>query len=112
MSLQKEDPDITKEKYNRIRTKHPHRLPIVVEAEPPLVLSQTKFLVPESFSIGQLLIAIRKRIKEGLHASDALFLLVGGKLFASLLLVQNVWEENNVNGFLIVGVSKENAFGK
>lgn len=94
--------------------KHPDRIPIIVERDPksskvPLI-DRCKYLVPQDFSVAQLLYVVRKRIK--INAEQALFFFVGGQLVTTASLLSEMYvKHKDDDGFLYVSYCGENAFG-
>jgi len=98
---------------NRILTKHPERIPIIVckstNCDLPDIDKQ-KYLVPKDMSLGQFIYVIRKRIK--LQANEALFILVNNVLQPSNKSIQEIYEDHkDVDNFLYIIYSSENTFG-
>ena len=105
-----------KEEAQRIFTKFPGRIPIIVERAPsatktmPLIDKQ-KFLVPADLTLGQFTFVIRKRIE--LSSEKALFLFVNNTLPTTGSLIREVYAKNydQEDGFLYVSYCGENSFG-
>ena len=98
----------------RILTKYPDRLPIIVERNKKDKrvpdIDKTKFLVPLDLTIGQFVYVVRQRIK--LNASQSLFLFVNGILpCTSELLVTTYKNHKDMDGFLYVTYMSEETFG-
>jgi len=110
-----------KKEAARIRLKYPARIPVIASTEhsgsssssqllPPL--KREKFLVPETYTIGQLLMAIRKEIT--LSAETAVFMFVSDKhtMMPNSARLKDVYaESHNDDGFLYVTCCGENTFG-
>jgi len=111
----KEQHDLPKRKAEaeRILSKYPVRLPVIVEkaanSDVPDI-DKKKFLVPSDLSVGQFVYVIRKRIK--LTPEKAIFLFVNGSLPNTAALMKTVYEDNkDEDKFLYVTYSGENSFG-
>lgn len=97
---------------NRILSKYPDRIPIIVEPSSgcKLTIDKCKYLVPMDLTIGQFIYVIRKRLKMG--AEKALFVFVGGTIPSSTSLVSTVYDEHkSKDNFLKIHFSEENTFG-
>ncbi len=99
----------------RMRSKYPDRIPCIISkhytsSEIPSI-DKTKFLVPQDFTIGQLMWVVRKRIK--LKQEQSLFLFCGtGNIPASSATMKHIDKDYiNKDGFLYFTYSGENTFG-
>ncbi len=71
---------------------------------------KSKFVIPNGFTIGQLLTAIR--MKMSLNPASALFLFINNRLIPVTTVVSTLYETNkDDDGFLYVSCSEENTFG-
>ena len=106
------DSELTRKKFEELRSKYPDRLPVVVVPEKTIRMAKRKLLVPADLSAAQLLYRIRKNISD-VQPSEALFLSCNKRTYAAGTLVQEIWEKSRdeATGFLFVHVSKENVFG-
>tara|TARA_B100000900_G_C20119787_1_gene529417 strand:+ start:198 stop:545 length:348 start_codon:yes stop_codon:yes gene_type:complete len=97
----------------RIRSKHPDRIPIIVnkcKGDRLPDIDKQKYLVPNEMSIGQFMYIIRKRIK--LDPNQALFVMVNKTLQSSSRSVVDIYEDCcDDDGFLYLTYSSENTFG-
>jgi len=117
MSTHKEEHSLESRKASSasIRTKHPDRIPVIVEKrardQSLPEIDKKKFLVPADLTIGQFVYVIRKRIK--LAPEQAIFLFVsGGTLPPSVAALQSVYDKyKDEDGFLYMTYSGENTFG-
>jgi GABA(A) receptor-associated protein len=114
MGYKKEhDIEIRKEESNKIRTKYPDRIPIIVEkikTSDIAEIDKKKYLVPSDLTMGQFQYVIRKRIK--LDQTQALFIFINGTLPPTSNLISQVYQEKkDEDGFLYVTYSSENTFG-
>ena len=103
----------TQESANRILTKYPKRLPVLVwEQGPGIDMKKRKFIVPKDITLGQFLYVVRKQMKN-LSESDGLFIFIAGKgvMLPVSELMSCIYNEHNDNGFLKFAVTKENTFG-
>ena len=100
---------------NKIRTKYPDRVPIILERSTSCRSSipdidKHKFLVPRDITVGQFLFVIRKRIK--LDSKAALFIFIDNKIPSTSSLIGSIYDtDKNKDLFLYVTYSGENTFG-
>tara|TARA_B100000073_G_scaffold139360_2_gene114609 strand:+ start:7317 stop:7658 length:342 start_codon:yes stop_codon:yes gene_type:complete len=102
---------ITREAYNKLIRSHPDRVPVIVtELHHGLELRKTKFLVPLDLTVGQLHYVFRKSLK--LKDSESIFAFVSNRyLLNTSMLMSDVHEKHNSDGFVKVALYKENTFG-
>ncbi len=105
-----------KAEFARMATKHPDRLPIIIErvetknSETLPQIDKNKYLVPKDLSVGQFVFLIRKRIK--LEQDKALFVLFNNKLIPQSELIQQIYDVNkDEDGFLYATYMSEATFG-
>ena len=73
-------------------------------------IEKSKFVIPNGFTMGQLLTAIR--MKMNLNPACALFIFINNRLVPVTNIVSAVYETNkDEDGFLYVCCSEENTFG-
>lgn len=73
-------------------------------------IEKSKFVIPNGFTMGQLLTAIR--MKMSLNPACALFIFINNRLVPVTNIVSAVYETNkDEDGFLYVCCSEENTFG-
>jgi len=106
---------------NRILSKYPDRIPVIVESTDKEIkdqLKKFKFLVPGDVSISHLICKIREQLK--LNKSKGIFLFCDNIILSSHQMVEEIYEEyktrNELNSryddrFLYIKVSAENTFG-
>ena len=111
----KHDFNYRQKEANRILTKYPDRIPIIVEKyinskEIPDI-NKNKYLVPTDLTFGQFLFIIRKRIK--LTPEKAIFMFTeNGTLLSSFMSMSQVYDEHKSDcGFLFMIYSGESTFG-
>lgn len=107
----------TRSEILNIRERHPNYIPVVVTAQDDCIqLQNTKFLVKNDMTIGQLMFSVRKRshINSNIQANESLFFMVNNKLPPMTQLVSFLYEteKNPKTEMLEVVVCKENTFGK
>ena len=99
--------DYRKKKSIDLRTKHPDRLPVIVEEHHNKKRNEIKFLVPNDLTVGQFIYMIRNKLK--LNPEKAMFLFINNKMFPSSYLFSQITP--NDDGFIYVYFSFENVFG-
>lgn len=103
----------------KMREKYPDRLPIIIEIQKqpnPIQLSQTRFIVHKSYTVGRLITEIRKN-SPTLKSDEAMFLFCDAKNNGILAPISKTVEElytqyKDADGFLYFTVAKENVFGQ
>lgn len=106
---------------NRILSKHPGHIPVIVEVmnTTKFTIDKNKFLVPRNVSAGHLLTSIRKQIK--CNSNEAIFMFANDKMICSTMMLGELYDQylkENVDGdysnrdmFYYVCVQSENTFG-
>lgn len=106
---------------NRILSKFPDRVPIIVETNDESIrksLKKNKFLVPYDITVSYILIAIRKQMKAN-NSSNAVFVFCDNILLNSNDMIYEIYNDykirNNIgkndNKFLYVTIRNEQTFG-
>ncbi len=102
-----------KAESTKIRSKHPNRIPIIVEKDSKsniTAIEKKKYLVPCDLTMGQFQYVIRKGIK--LDSNQALFVFINNTLPPTSQLISEIYQQNqDKDGFLYVVYSSENTFG-
>lgn len=98
---------------NRIISKFPDRVPIIVEQERnslPELLDKRKYLVPTEMTVGQFMYVIRKRMK--LASDKGLYMFFDGKLFPTSMRLDTIYKQCvDEDKFLYATVGAERTFG-
>ena len=99
--------------FQKIKHKHPDRIPIIVErcrrCQLPKI-NKNKFLASKELTMSQFLFTIRRRIE--LKPSQSLFVLVNGQLVNGITPLSKVHEDHqDEDGFLYMVYTSENTFG-
>jgi hypothetical protein len=103
-----------KESIKKIRIKYPDKIPVFIyKSKKDKILddiNNNKFLVPDTITIGQFLIIIRKRIK--LEKEQSLFLFVNNTIPCTSESIINIYDKfKNKDDMLIMEYCGENVFG-
>mmetsp|Transcript_14360 Transcript_14360/g.15918 ORF Transcript_14360/g.15918 Transcript_14360/m.15918 type:complete len:120 (+) Transcript_14360:114-473(+) len=103
-----------KEVAQKIRSKYPDRIPVIVEkaakSDAPDI-DKKKFLVPQDITVGKFVYEIRKHMTK-LNPEKAIFLFVNDVLPPSSALMSTIYESyKDEDGFLYITYSGENTFG-
>ncbi len=102
-----------KQESQKIRTKYPDRVPIIVERDNKsdiVEIDKKKYLVPADLTMGQFQYVIRKRIN--LEPTKALFVFINNTLPPTSSMIGQIYEEKaDEDGFLYINYSSENTFG-
>ena len=100
-----------KKQSANILTKYPTSIPIFIDStNMTKKIDKPKFVIPNGFTIGQLLVAIRMRTK--LTSTTALFVFVNNHLMSVTTTITSVYEDyKDEDGFLYICCSEESTFG-
>ena len=96
---------------SNILTKYKDSIPVFIDfpniSKP---IEKSKYVIPNGFTVGQLLTAIR--MKMSLSPACALFVFIHNRLIPVTTVVSTIYESNkDEDGFLYVCCSEENTFG-
>jgi hypothetical protein len=126
---QKYSLDERKNEISRIMYKHPDKIPVYINKShnsPINDIKKHKFLVPETLTIGEFMIIIRKNIQLKPEQAITLFIqtidnniimaptseTIGSVYYKNVLSFQNNPKyKNNIDGYLYLVYSGENTFG-
>jgi len=101
------------EESNRLRSKYPDRIPILVDraTKRSALLDKHKYLVPGDLTLGQFIAVVRKRIK--LQPEKALFFFTEDKNLPPISQLMSVlWTQHaNPGKFLVLSYAEEETFG-
>lgn len=109
------DPQERKDECDKLREKHPEKVPILFEKDPKCSmknLPKTKYLILKDMTVNHFLLILRDKLELG--PADAFFLLVAGKY--SILGEQTMEEiydkyKDPEDGFLYLMYSTEQVWG-
>jgi GABA(A) receptor-associated protein len=98
---------------NKIKSKYPDRVPVIVEKVPGSVVEQIdkrKYLVPNDITVAQFMWIIRKRIN--MPPEKALFLFCNKIVPNTAITMGELYvDHKDADGFLYISYSGENTFG-
>jgi len=94
----------------KIMSKYPQRVPIIVDYKKEINLDKNKYIVPNNLTVGQFMYILQKRIQ--LKHEQSIFLLCNNELIFNTELIQNLFNRHrDYDGFLYIIISLENTFG-
>jgi len=97
----------------KIRSKYPDRIPVIVEKAPRSTapeIDKKKFLVPADLTVSKLAFEIRRHLR--LAPEHGMFLFINDTLPPNAALLQQIYEKyKDPDGFLYVTYASENTFG-
>ena len=105
----------TKVQSEPILKKYPDKIPLIIwDIHNGLLLDKRKYIVSKDLTIGQFIYVIRKRCK--LSCDDGLYMFIhkpdgNVMLPPTNSIINPIFSENNIEGFLRVSISKESTFG-
>ena len=109
----KKDNSLEKRKQfaENLISKYVDKIPIIVEYDDTVIkLDKCKFLIPDTFSMGQLMIFIKSKVS--LHSKEAIFIFINGNLMPASYLVRDVYDTHkDEDNFLYISINIENTFG-
>jgi GABA(A) receptor-associated protein len=100
-----------KNQSKNILTKYPTSVPVFIDSSSMhKLIDKPKFVIPHGFTMGQLMMSIRARMK--MNASTALFVFIDNQLIPVTTVISSIYESHKDNdGYLYVCCSEENTFG-
>lgn len=100
-----------KNQSKNILTKYPTSVPVFIDSSSMhKLIDKPKFVIPNGFTMGQLMMSIRARMK--MNASTALFVFIDNQLIPVTTVISSIYESHKDNdGYLYVCCSEENTFG-
>jgi GABA(A) receptor-associated protein len=94
----------------KIMSKYPQRVPIIVDCKKEINLDKNKYIVPNDLTIGQFMYILKKRIK--INHEQSIFLLCNNQLIINTELINHLFDKHkDYDGFLYIIISLENTFG-
>jgi GABA(A) receptor-associated protein len=103
-----------KESLDKVRIKYPNKIPLFIyrsKRDKSLQdLTCNKFLVPDTITVGQFMMIVRKRLK--LDSNIALFVFINNTIPCSSETILQIYENHkNKDGMLVLEYCGENVFG-
>lgn len=96
---------------NKVLSKYPRKIPVLVNSSKDIDLRQHKYLVPDDLCISEFMQVIRSKIN--LNKSEALFItLEDGTMISMSKIMKQVYKDSkNEDNFLYLYIMKETTFG-
>jgi GABA(A) receptor-associated protein len=100
-----------KKQSANILTKYPTSVPVFIDSSSMhKMIDKPKFVIPDGFTIGQLMMSIRARMK--MNAATALFVFIDNQLIPVTTVISSIYESHkDEDGYMYVCCSEENTFG-
>ena len=100
-----------KQQSTNILTKYPTSVPVFIDSSSMhKMIDKPKFVIPDGFTIGQLMMSIRARMK--MNAATALFVFIDNQLIPVTTVISSIYESHkDEDGYMYVCCSEENTFG-
>ena len=101
-----------KQQSANILTKYPSSIPIFIDSSSMLkVIDKPKFVIPDGFTIGQLMMSIRMRMK--MNQATALFIFIDNQLVPVTTVISSLYESHkDEDGFMYLNIFQESTFGQ
>ena len=94
----------------KIMSKYPRRVPIIVDCKKEINLDKKKYIVPNNLTVGQFMYILKKRIN--IDHTQSIFLLCNNQLVINTELINNLYiKQKDYDGFLYIIITLENTFG-
>tara|TARA_A100001015_G_C14923570_1_gene685309 strand:+ start:75 stop:560 length:486 start_codon:yes stop_codon:yes gene_type:complete len=94
----------------KIMSKYPRRVPIIVDCKKEINLDKNKYIVPNNLTVGQFMYILKKRIN--IDHTQSIFLLCNNQLVINTELINNLYlRQKDYDGFLYIIITLENTFG-
>jgi len=94
----------------KIMSKYPQRVPIIVDCKKEINLDKNKYIVPNDLTVGQFMYILKKRIQ--INHEQSIFLLCNNELIINTELINHLFNKHkDYDGFLYIIISLENTFG-
>ncbi len=100
-----------KNQSKNILTKYPTSVPVFIDSSSMhKLIDKPKFVIPDGFTMGQLMMSIRARMK--MNAATALFVFIDNQLIPVTTVISSIYESHkDEDGYMYVCCSEENTFG-
>jgi hypothetical protein len=101
-----------RQRTQKLKEKHPELIPVIVlpsATQPRATLKVQKFLVGPHLTFGQFVASLRMQCK--LREQDALFFFVQNTVPCNTMLLAQLHQQHNDNGFLVFEYAEEATFG-
>lgn len=100
-----------KQQSMNILNKYPMSVPIFIDSSSMhKVIDKPKFVIPDGFTMGQLMMSIRMRMK--MNPATALFIFIDNQLVPVTATISSLYQTHkDEDGFMYICCSEENTFG-
>jgi GABA(A) receptor-associated protein len=100
-----------KQQSANILTKYPSSVPVFIDSSSMhKMIDKPRFVIPDGFTIGQLMTSIRARMK--MNAATALFVFIDNQLIPVTSVISSLYvSHKDEDGYMYVCCSEENTFG-
>ena len=102
-----------KSECDKIRQKHPDKIPVILVASPSSSLGEletNKYLLPSDLTVGHFIYVIRTKMK--LSSEKAFFLFIDGIIPATTSILGQLYDKHkSEDGFIYFTITSENTFG-
>jgi len=95
-------------KYSFLKSKYMDKTPVIVTSS---FLKEKKYLVPDNFTFGQLLYYLRKRSKDSIKPSEAIYIYVHSGPIKHIPMTHELITKYENGDYVYVTVKKEPTFG-
>jgi GABA(A) receptor-associated protein len=94
----------------KIISKYPQRVPIIVDCKQEIILDKNKYIVPNDLTVAQFMYILKKRIN--VNEQKSIFLLCNNQLVICTESINSLFNrQKDYDGFLYIIISLENTFG-
>jgi GABA(A) receptor-associated protein len=102
-----------KKEVEVLKQKYPNNIPIVVICKDKLELAKNKYLVGGDLTLGQFLFIVRKKLKNDINSSKAIYFFVNGVIPPSSSTMLEIYEAHKDSecNMLFITICAENTFG-
>jgi len=108
------DIDDRKRESSNVIIKYPDRVPVIIDTNDTSSfnekLDKHKFVVPDTLSVSEFIVIIRKRLK--IDSTKAIFIFCGNSILVGSTMMRQIYDNNlEEDGFLYLFYKAESTFG-
>lgn len=108
--FKKQKLEVRLQSCNKILTRYPERIPIIIDCKNNIEIDKNKYIVPRDLNIAQFLFILRKRVN--INEEQSLFLICNNKLLINTDVIGTIYSKyKDEDSFLYIYISLENTFG-